>query len=106
MAKRFLTAEDVRQAGSTEIVVDENTVVTPQALEAAQSARIHIRTTQGAYTEPKPDRGPDAERAMRSLPNLPEPAVGEGDEGPGVVITAVGRNRAGVLAELTGALAS
>ena len=103
MAKRFLTAEDVRHAGSTEIVVDENTIVTPQALEAAQSAGIHIRTTRGAYSEPKPDRGPDAERAMRSLPHLPEPAA-EGAEGPGVVITAVGKNRAGVLAELTGAL--
>ena len=103
MAKRFLTAEDVRHAGSTEIVVDEHTIVTPQALEAAQAAHIHIRTTQGAYSEPKPDRGPDAERAQRSLPHLPEPAD-EGDVGTGVVITAVGKNRAGVLAELTGAL--
>jgi ACT domain-containing protein len=105
MAKRFLTAEDVRLAGSTQIVIDENTVVTPQALEAAQSAGIQIRTTQGAYSEPKPDRGPDAELAMRSLPHLPEPSV-DGNEGAGVVVTAVGRNRPGVLAELTGALAS
>jgi ACT domain-containing protein len=104
MAKRFLTAEDVRHAGSTEIIVDENTIVTPQALEAAQAARINIRTTQGAYTEPKPDRGPDAEHAMRSLPHLPEPDAG-GPDGAGVVITAVGKNRSGVLAELTGALA-
>ena len=105
MARRFLTAEDVRQAGSKEIVVDEQTIVTPQALEAAEAAHIVIRTAKGAYTEPKPDRGPDAERAMRSLPHLPEPEAEVG-EGTGVIVTAVGRNRAGVLAELTGALAA
>ena len=104
MAKRFLTAEDVRQSGAKEIVVDEQTIVTPQALEAAQSASIVIRTSSGAYAEPKPDRGPDAERAMRSLPHLPEP---EADDiaGASVIITAVGKNRAGVLAELTSAVA-
>ena len=105
MAKRFLTAEDVRQSGAREIVVDEQTIVTPQALEAAQSANIVIRTKIGAYTEPKPDRGPDAERALRSLPHLPEPATDTAEgSGGGAVITAVGKNRAGVLAELTGAL--
>ncbi len=105
MAKRFLTAEDVRQAGSNEIVVDEQTIVTPQALEAAQAANIVIRTTSGAYAEPKPDRGPDADRAMRSLPHLPEPDA-EDAGGASVIVTAVGKNRAGVLAELTGALAA
>ena len=105
MAKRFLTAEDVRHSGSKEIVVDEQTIVTPQALEAAQTANVVIRTAQGAYAEPKPDRGPDADRAMRSLPHLPEPQA-EDVEGAGVIVTAVGKNRAGVLAELTGALAS
>ena len=105
MGKRFLTAEDVRSCGSTEIIVDEDTIVTPQALEAAQAARINIRTTKGAYSEPKPDRGPDAARAMSSLPHLPEPSAEEA-LGAGVVITAVGKNRSGVLAELTGALAA
>lgn len=104
MAKRFLTAEDVRQSGAREIIVDEQTIVTPQALEAAQSANIAIRTKVGAYTEPTPDRGPDADRALRALPNLPEPSLDSG-EGLGAVITAVGKNRSGVLAELTGALA-
>lgn len=111
MGKRFLTAEDVRQAKSTEIVVDENTLVTPQAMETAAAAGIQIRSTQGAYREPKPDRGPDAERAMKTLPNLPEPeedgSQGAGGGGPtGAIVTAVGKNRAGVLAELTGALGS
>ncbi|MEO6708414.1 MAG: ACT domain-containing protein [Planctomycetota bacterium] len=104
MAKRFLTAEDVRHAGTKEIVVDEQTIVTPQAMEAAQSASIVIRTAAGAYAEPKPDRGPDADRAVRSLPHLPEPQDEEA-AGAGVIVTAVGKNRAGVLAELTGALA-
>jgi ACT domain-containing protein len=104
MARRFLTADDVRHAGSKEIVVDEHTLVTPQALETAQSAGITIRTKSGTWAEPKPDRGPDADRALRSLPHLPEP---EADDvsGASVIITAVGKNRAGVLAELTGAVA-
>jgi ACT domain-containing protein len=104
MARKFLTAEDVRQSGSGEIVIDEETIVTPQALEAARVASVVIRTAQGAYAEPTPDRGPDADRAMRSLPHLPEPDE-EDTAGAGVIITAVGKNRAGVLAELTGALA-
>ncbi len=104
MARRFLTADDVRQKGSGEIVVDAETIVTPQALETARAANIVIRTQAGAYSEPMPDRGPDAATAIRSLPNLPEPAA-DGDVGPSAVVTAVGKNRPGVLAELTGALA-
>ena len=104
MARRFLTAEDVRRAGSSEILVDDNTVVTPQALEAALAAGVEIRTGQGAWSEPAPDRGPDAERAMRSLPHMPEP-----EDNPSLastaIVTAVGQNRPGVLAELTAAVA-
>lgn len=102
MPRRFLTAEDVRRAAGKEIVVDESTVVTPQALEVAQGAGIRIRTGGGAYREPEPDRGPDAARAQSTLPHLPEPA-GEFD-GSGFIVTAVGKNRPGVLAELTQAL--
>jgi ACT domain-containing protein len=105
MAKRFLTAEDVRGTTAREIVVDAQTIVTPQAQESAAAAGIVIRTASGAWTEPKPDRGPDAAVAQRSLPHLPEPAGDAGESGGGAVITAVGKNRAGVLAELTGALA-
>jgi len=36
MARKFLTAEDVRHAGASEIVVDAETIVTPQALAAAR----------------------------------------------------------------------
>jgi ACT domain-containing protein len=100
MAARFLTAEDVRRAGAGEIVVEEGTVVTPQALETAQAAGVVIRTASGPYREPPPDRGPDSERAARSLPHLPEP-VEDTASGASVVITAVGKNRPGVLAELT-----
>ena len=39
MSRRFLTAEDVRRAEGTEILVDESTVVTPQALEAVSYVR-------------------------------------------------------------------
>jgi len=104
MPRRFLTAEDVRRAGSRELVVDPQTVVTPQALEAAQAAGVTISTKDGAWTPPTPDRGPDASRAMSTLPHLPEP-----DENPALatsaVVTAVGRNRPGVLASISGAIA-
>jgi ACT domain-containing protein len=103
---RFLTSEDVRRAGTREIVVDSDTVVTPQALETARSAGITIRSGAGAYVEPVPDRGPDAAMSQRSLPHLPEPPPeGELASTTGVVVTAAGRNRAGVLSEITGALA-
>jgi ACT domain-containing protein len=108
MGRRFLTVEDVHRAiergAAGEILVEEGTIVTPQALEEAQRNGIAIQSgARGAYVEPKPDRGPDAETAQRTLPHLPEPV----DEtmGHGVVVTAVGRNRPGVLAEITGALA-
>ena len=100
MPARFLTADDVRRAGGHEIVVDAGTVVTPQALEVAQASGIEIRTHDGAYREPAPDRGPDADRAQAVLPHLPEPQD-DPHGGVTVVVTAVGRNRHGVLAEIT-----
>lgn len=116
MARRYLTAEDVRRSGGPEIVVDADTVVTPQALDVAEAAGIAIRTGSGAWSEPAPDRGPDAERSRRSLPGLPVPedsgpygSTGDGSGGDGdgarFVVTVVGRNRSGVLAEITRVLA-
>ena len=104
MARRFLTAEDVRQAGEREIVIDETTVVTPQALEAAQAAGISLVTASGAWSEPAPDRGPDAAASATKLPHLPGPAD-EGASATTAIVTAVGVNRPGVLAEITAAVA-
>ena len=101
MARRFLTAADVERLGGPEIQVDESTVVTPQAAEAAAAAGVRITGPKGAYAPPMPDRGPDAARAQEVLPHLPEPVS---TDGAGLVVTVVGRNRAGVLAEVTGAL--
>ena len=102
MAKRFLTADDVRRLGGPVITVDRETVVTPQAQETAALAGISIRTEGGAaYAPPAPNRGPDATRAQQTLPQLPEP---EGQSGVGLVVTAVGKNRPGILAEITGEL--
>ena len=103
MPARFLTAEDVRRASAPEIVVDPGTVVTPQALDVARAAGVEIRTEHGAWREPAPDRGPDSPRADRArarAPHLPEPEDCP-DGGVTVVVTAVGRNRHGVLAEIT-----
>ena len=104
MARRFLTAEDVRRAGAGDIEVDPGTLVTPQAQEEARQRGVAIRTAGGdPWTEPVPDRGPDAERGQAALPNLPEPRSDE--LGPtGVVVTAVGRDRPGVLAEIAAAI--
>ncbi|MEM7311275.1 MAG: ACT domain-containing protein [Planctomycetota bacterium] len=107
MARRFLTAEDVRRAGGPEVVVDEHTVVTPHALEAAQAAGIAIRTSSGGpwtASSSAPDRGPDAAGGAQRTAPLPEPPADPG-VGTAAVVTAVGRNRPGVLSEITGAVA-
>lgn len=106
MGKKFITAEDVRRAGGGPIVTDADTVVTPQALQAAQAAGIVIQGPQGSgYREPAPDRGPDAQSALGHLAQLPEPSglVSTG-AGTGVIVTAVGVNRPGILAEITATL--
>ncbi|MEZ5975206.1 MAG: hypothetical protein R3E96_10305 [Planctomycetota bacterium] len=63
MARRFITVEDIRRVGQGPLVVDADTIVTPQAQLAAQSAGIEIRLAGGsAWQPPQPDRGPDAAR--------------------------------------------
>ncbi|MEQ1891539.1 MAG: ACT domain-containing protein [Planctomycetota bacterium] len=104
MPRRFLTAEDVLRASAAEILVDESTVVTPQAQEAAAARGIAIKTGSGSWKEPPPDRGPDAELAPKRLPNLPEPNADQGAESAAIV-TAVGKNRPGVLAAITAKIA-
>lgn len=104
MPRRFLTAEDVLRANAGEILVDESTVVTPQAQEAAAARGIVIRTGSGSWKEPAPDRGPDAELAPKRLPALPEPHDDPRLESAAIV-TAVGKNRPGVLAAITAKIA-
>jgi len=106
MARRFLTVEDLKRLNSREVVVDADTIVTPQALEVARASGITIKNGAGAYAEPAPDRGPDADRAARTLPHLPEPVDASSGLGTGVVVTAAGRNRPGVLAEITSTIAN
>ena len=101
--RRFLTTEDVQRAPGKEIVVDASTLVTPQALEAAEAAGIRIRTAEGSWSEPAPDRGPDAELS-HTHPSLPEPEDNE-TLSSSAVVTAVGRNRSGVLGQITTAIA-
>jgi len=100
--RRFLTAEDVRRAGSGPLEVAPETVVTPHARQTAEELGVRLVTGSGDWAPQAPDRGPDAEGAQRSPPHLPEP---EGDDEAGsVIVTAVGRNRPGVLAEVTAVL--
>ncbi|QDV06518.1 hypothetical protein Poly30_20280 [Planctomycetes bacterium Poly30] len=100
MTKRFLTAEDVRRLGGPEIQLESGTVVTPQAAEVAAAAGIRLVGATGPYVPPIPDRGPDASRANDVLP---EPIS---TDGIGLIVTVVGRNRPGVLAEVTATLAA
>jgi ACT domain-containing protein len=102
--RRFLTAEDVLRASAAEIVVDEGTVVTPQALELAAQRGIAIRAGANAWKEPAPDRGPDSESTRQRLPHLPEPHDNPTLEATAIV-TAVGKNRPGVLAAITAKVA-
>ena len=102
MARRFLTVEDLQRANTREIRVDADTLVTPQAQEWARTHGIALVNGPQGYVEPAPDRGPDAARAAQSLPHLPEPV--DAEMGHGLVVTAAGRNRPGVLAEVTGAI--
>ena len=104
MARRFLTAEDVQRANAPEILVEEGTIVTPQALEAAVAAGVAIRTGAGSWKEPAPDRGPDAQVVRQRLPHLPEPHDNPALEATAIV-TAVGKNRPGVLAAITAKVA-
>lgn len=103
MSRRFLTADDVRRAGGGGITVDADTVVTPQALEVARSMGVSIQTQSGTYSEPKPDRGPDVANELQRLAQRPEP-LGEELGAGGVIITAVGLNRPGVLGEVSAAV--
>lgn len=102
MPRRFLTVDDLVRLAAKDVVVDADTIATPQALDYARANGITLRNGTASYVEPVPDRGPDAEKAVRTLPHLPEP---DADLGPGIVVTAVGKNRPGVLAEITAALA-
>jgi len=105
MTRRFITVEDIERARGGSLEVEEGTVVTPQALDAAAAAGVSLVGSGGAgYVEPPVDRGPDAARAQHTLPALPEPGLDEGAEGR-VIVLAVGANRPGVLSEITSALA-
>ncbi len=101
MSRRYLTAEDVRAAKGGEVVIDERTLVTPQAQELAAELGLAIRTAGGDWTEPVPDRGPDSPYGSRGEIE----ASIDGASSEGAVVTVVGLNRPGVLAEITRALA-
>jgi len=104
--RRFLTAEDVRRAGASEIVVEDGTIVTPQALEAAQAAGIAIKRDTDGF--PRSAEAAPVARAAASDPvsraALPEPHDNPALESAAIV-TAVGKNRPGVLAAITTAIA-
>lgn len=100
MTHLFLTQSDVRSAaeGATTITVDDRTIVTPQAIEAARELGVLIYNSQGPYKPPPPDRGPDASRDLDRL--LPPDARSAGATTT-FVVAAVGHNKPGVLNLIT-----
>ena len=88
MAKRFLTAEDVRRLGGPEILLEGETVVTPQAAEAAATAGVAPRGARRVRTRPpSPTAAPTPRARAATLPHLPEPST---TDGIGLVVTVVG----------------
>ena len=78
MARRFLTAEDVRRLGGPRIQLDGETVVTPQAAEAAAAAGIELAGPAGAYAPPSPTAAPTRRARRRPSRTCPNPRAPTG----------------------------
>lgn len=95
MARPFVTAEDVKakaRDGVIEVAADAR--ITPAAEDAAARYGVEIRRREGPGEAPA---APTAVSPLASPRQAPPPAEG----GPHVIISAVGRNRSSVLAEIT-----
>lgn len=99
MTRRILTAEDVEQleAGS-KLVVDEMTTLTGPARDVAK--RRGIVLVEGSRGPESAAEGVDAVLAAQAAAG-PFTAGGPGGV---IIVTAVGVNRPGVMAELSGAI--
>jgi ACT domain-containing protein len=121
MVRTILTAEDIAAlAEGARLVVDENTTLTASARELARRRGLEI-VEDGVLTERAPSREPPSGAALREGAAAPSAGVpGAADRAraaevaaapfvaggaPGLIlVTAVGVNRAGVLAELSSAV--
>src|SRR5262245_36613523 len=116
MAREVITEADIeRYEPRSEIVVSKGTVITPSALDRAASRGIKVTFRVDderpvGPTRPLPAAARAAEPPIPVFPpaaaRLPATSAGSASgEELSVIVTAVGRNRAGVLAEITTAIA-
>jgi ACT domain-containing protein len=114
MARRILTKQDVlAHASYGRIEVGPDDIVTPAALEAARRAAVEIVQGAGAPVLPGAALleagtrapGPALARLAAAARSSPPPGAGEDGENE-VILTCVGRNRPGVLAEITARVAA
>lgn len=117
MAREVITEADVeRYEARSEIVVSKGTVITPSALDRAASRGIKVvfRVDEerpiGASRPLTPPRAGAPEPPLPVFPpaaaRISSPSAGApSGEALTVIVTAVGRNRPGVLSEITTALA-
>jgi ACT domain-containing protein len=113
MARTIITAEDVTQmdAGAT-IVVDADTTITAAARELARRRGITVQDTEDGATPPAaasnapgsaPGRASTEANAAHAAEVAAAPFVAGGALGS-IIVTAVGVNRPGVMAELSTAV--
>jgi ACT domain-containing protein len=103
--KKVVTAEQLRAyRGRSEICLEEGTILTPSAQDAAREMGLKVRTGDCEVTLPRRDSGPVP--ALLNLeaqpPSSPGAAAVDGDL---VIIAAFGQDRHGILAAVTSAIA-
>jgi len=105
MARTIITAEDVTQmAAGTSINVDADTTITAAARELARRRGITVNETDDGAAQQPATGGVQAEAEQaRAAEVAAAPFVGGGAAGS-IIVTAVGVNRPGVMAELTSAV--
>ena len=102
MTRRILTAEDIEQLESgSQLVVDELTTLTGPARDVARRRGIVLIDGSGG-----PASAAEAVDAVIAAQGAGIGAPGSGAGGPGgiIIVSAVGVNRPGVMAELSGAV--
>lgn len=116
MPRTFITAEDVAKLPEGHrLVVDDSTTVTPPARELARRRGIAIDEGGGASSSPRPSSSPAPTPAPPPAPSAEGPGPHavhahdatkrHGGQPPQtIIVTAVGVNRPGVMAEVTQAV--
>src|SRR5271170_5179449 len=98
MSRRVVTKEDVLAARGGTLEIGPDDLVTAAALEASARASVQLVRREGS-SEPAPATPPSAAPWDSFAPGAA--GLSAADGAPAAVVTAVGRNRPFVLAEIT-----